>query len=125
MPTDMEIAGVAVDRLAVIELADRLLHAGHMDTAALLLAYACDDERVALNIEDREAVIDVLADTPDTLAELFEVLVLEHMYRALESVAYPRGPIEGDPTTSEADSLPVSVSSRAAAFLKRETPPAP
>ena len=42
MPTDMEIAGIAVDGLAVIELADRLLHAGHMDTAALLLiAHAC------------------------------------------------------------------------------------
>ena len=33
MPTDMEIAGIEVGGLAVIELADRLLHAGHMDTS--------------------------------------------------------------------------------------------
>ena len=71
MPINMEIAGIAVDGLAVIELADRLLHAGHMDTAVLLLiAHACDDERVGLNVEDREAVLDVLVDPPDGLAEL-------------------------------------------------------
>ena len=70
MPTDIEIAGIAVDGLAVIERADRLLHAGHMDTAALvLIADDAGDERVRLDIRDRDAIIDVLGDPPDTLAE--------------------------------------------------------
>jgi hypothetical protein len=63
----MEIAGIAVDRLADLELADRLLHAGRIDTAALvLIADAVGDERVGLDIRDRDAIIDVLGDTPDT-----------------------------------------------------------
>ncbi len=88
MPTDMEIAGIVVDGLAVIELADRLLYAGHMDTAALLLiAHAHGDERVELNLEDREAVIEVLGDTPDTLAELRDALLVEQMSRSLGQMA--------------------------------------
>ena len=84
----MELAGIAVDHLDVLELAERLARAAHTDTVALLLiAQRCGDERVALSIEDREAIIDVLADTPDTLAELYDVLVLEHMYSALDSMA--------------------------------------
>ena len=80
MPTDMEIAGIAVDGLAVIELADRLLLAGHMDTAALLLiADACDDERVGVNSKDREAVLAVLHDPPDGLCELRRALMVEHV----------------------------------------------
>ena len=67
MRTDMEIAGIAVDRLADLELADRLRHAGHMDTAALvLIADTAGDERVGLDIRDRDAITDVLGDTPDT-----------------------------------------------------------
>ena len=78
----MEIAGIAVDGLAVIELADRLLHAGHMDTAALLLiAHACGDERVGLNIDDREAVLAVLRDPPDGLYELRRALMFERVGR--------------------------------------------
>ena len=90
MPTDIEIAGIAVDGLAVIELADRLLHAGHMDTAALLLiADDAGDERVGLDIRDRDAIIDVLGDTPDTLAELHGALVVEQMSRTLGNLAWP------------------------------------
>ncbi len=67
MRTDMEIAGIAVDRLADLELADRRLHSGDMDTAALvLIADAAGDERVGLDNSDRDAIIDVLGDTPDT-----------------------------------------------------------
>jgi hypothetical protein len=51
----MEIAGIAVNRLAVLGLAERLVHAGHMETAALLLiAHACGDERVGLSIKDQK-----------------------------------------------------------------------
>jgi hypothetical protein len=84
----MEIAGVAVDRLAILELAERLTHAGHMDTAGLLLiADASGDERVGLNIKDREAIIDVFDDVPDNLAELHGVLVIEQMSRTLGRMA--------------------------------------
>jgi hypothetical protein len=84
----MELAGIAVDRLAVLALAERLAHAGHTDTAALLLiADASGDDRVALSIKDRESVIDVLVDSPDTLAELHDILVLEQMSRSLGQMA--------------------------------------
>lgn len=84
----MELAGIAVERLAVLELAERLAHAGYTDTAALLLtADASGDERVGLSVKDREAVIDVLVDTPDSLAQLHGVLVVEHMSRTLDKMA--------------------------------------
>ena len=84
----MELAGIAVDRLAVLELAERLTHAGYTDTAALILiADASGDERVGLSVKDREAVIDVLVDTPDSLAQLHGVLVVEHMSRTLDKMA--------------------------------------
>jgi hypothetical protein len=84
----MELAGIEVDRLAVLELAERLSHAGQMETAALLLiADASGDERVGLSIKDREAIIDVLGDTPDALAELHGVLVVEQMSRTLGTMA--------------------------------------
>ena len=83
-----ELGGIAVDRLAVLGLAERLTHAGYMGTAALLLiADASGDERVGLSIKDREAIIDVLGETPDTLAELRGVLVVEHMSRTLDKMA--------------------------------------
>jgi len=84
----MELAGIAVDRLAVLGLAERLTHAGYMDTAALLLiADASDDERVALSITDREAVLDVLQDAPDALSELHEALLTEQASRARGTMA--------------------------------------
>jgi hypothetical protein len=84
----MEVAGIAVDRLAVLALAERLTDAGHLDTAGLLLsADASGDERVGLSIKDREAIIDVLHDVPDTLAELHGVLVTEQMSRSLGNMA--------------------------------------
>ena len=80
MPKDIEIAGIGVDGLAVIDLSDRLLHAGHTDTAVLLLiAHAAGDERVGLNINDREAVLDVLLDPPDGLCELRGALMVERV----------------------------------------------
>ena len=85
----MEIAGIAVERLAALALAERLTHAGDMETAALLLiADAAGDERVALSIRDREEIINVLGDdVPDSLAELHGVLVIEHMGRSLGTMA--------------------------------------
>ena len=84
----MELAGIVVNRFAVLDLAERLSQAGHKDTAAeLLIADAAGDVRVALSIEDREAIIDVLGDRPDALAKLYEVLVVEHISRARGTMA--------------------------------------
>ena len=78
----MELAGIAVDRLAVLELAERLSYAGHTDTAALLLiADASGDERVGFSIKDREAVLDVLREPPDALCELRGALMSERVGR--------------------------------------------
>ena len=84
----MELAGITVDDLAVLELLERLAGAAHTDTVALLLiARRCGDERIALSIKDREAIIDVLGDRPDNLAELYDVLVLESQSRSLGQMA--------------------------------------
>jgi hypothetical protein len=64
----MELAGIAVDRPDVFDLADRLIQAGHTDTAVLLLTPRADDERVELDNRDREALIDVLDTHPTLLA---------------------------------------------------------
>jgi len=83
----MEIAGIAVNALAVRWLAERLVHGGHGRTAALLLtAQASGDEHVALSIKDREAVLGVLRDPPEGLCELRGVLMLEHLGRVRHGV---------------------------------------
>jgi hypothetical protein len=80
----MELAGIAVDRLAVLGLAERFTPVNMDVVELLLIADASGDERVGLSIKDREAVIDVLGDdVPETLAELHVALVTEHMSRTL------------------------------------------
>ncbi len=84
----MELAGIAVDRLAVLELAERLTRAGYMDTAALLLiADASGDDRVGFSIKDREAVLDVLDDPPAGLCELRGALISERVGRVRGQIA--------------------------------------
>jgi hypothetical protein len=58
----MELAGIAVDRLAVLALAERFTPVNMDVVELLLIADASGDERVGLSIKDREAVIDVLGD---------------------------------------------------------------
>ena len=84
----MKLAGIEVARLAVLELADLLLHAGHNDTAALvLLADAAGDEHVDLTITDRETLLAVLTDPPEGLLELRAVLLAEHVGRKRDGLA--------------------------------------
>jgi len=84
----MELAVLSLPRLDVLELAERLTHAGHVDTAArLLIADACREERVALSLRDREAVISVLRDAPAGLCELRGALLGEQVGRALGTMA--------------------------------------
>ena len=44
----------------------------------LLLALDADQDLIALSIQDREAMLRVLDDPPDGLAELRDVLLTEH-----------------------------------------------
>ena len=83
----MEIAGIAVDAFAVLELAERLVNAGHGHAAALLLsAQASGDERVWLSIGDRDAVLAVLHEPPDELRELRGALVVDRLDEAIDGV---------------------------------------
>ena len=43
--------------------------------------------RVELDVRDREALIAVLNDTPDTLTELYDALVIEQVSRILGQTA--------------------------------------
>jgi len=78
----VEIAGIEIDGLAVLGLAERLVHAGHSDTAALLLtAQTSRDEHLGLTVEHREAVLAVLRDPPDGLRELRAALMVDDVRR--------------------------------------------
>ena len=84
----MELAGIAVDPVDVFELADRLMQANHPNTAVLLLTpRVAGAERVELDFRDRDALIDVLGDAPDTLVELYDALVVEQVSRSLGQLA--------------------------------------
>jgi hypothetical protein len=98
----MEIAGIAVDRLDVLVLAERLSHGGHTETAAyLLIADACYDDFVGLSIEDREAVLahhglslGVLASGEPAPTVVFgrSVVVSEQQPQQAAEKAHRRGP---------------------------------
>jgi hypothetical protein len=78
----VELAGIVVDRLAVLELAERLSQGGHDDTAMLLrVADAIQVGRLGLTVEDREVIIGTLDDAPPGLQELRGVLLDEHVAR--------------------------------------------
>ena len=67
----MMLAGIAVEDRLVLELARRLRDAGLTDPAEVLEdAYDAEQGVAALTITDREAVLRVLEDVPEALAEL-------------------------------------------------------
>ena len=75
----MFLAGVDVREGVLLELARRVRKAGFGDTAEKLEASWRDEDRMlALETDDREALLQVLADGPDELAELHSVLLQEH-----------------------------------------------
>ena len=75
----MFLAGVDVREGVLLELARRVRKAGFGDTAATIEASWRDEDRMlALETDDREALLQVLADGPDELAELRSVLLQEH-----------------------------------------------
>jgi uncharacterized protein (DUF1778 family) len=81
------LAGIPVDDRLVLELAGRLRDAGFDDTAATLEdAYDTERRVVALTVPDREAIVRVLDDPPDELAELRGVLLRKHEWRVHEGL---------------------------------------
>jgi len=81
------LAGIPVLDRDVLELTRRLRASGFVDTAETLeLAYDMERHVAALTIPDREAVVRVLEDCPDELAELRGVLLREHEWRRREGL---------------------------------------
>jgi hypothetical protein len=75
----VRLAGVSVANQDVAFLAELLLAAGFEGTAdMLLLALDAEQDLVPLSVEDREAMLRVLDDPPDALAELRTVLLGAH-----------------------------------------------
>ena len=75
----MFLAGVDVREGVLLELARRVRQAGFGDTADKLeTGWREEDKMLALETCDRDALLHVLADGPDELAELRSVLLQEH-----------------------------------------------
>ena len=73
------LAGVQVRDGIVLDLARRLRDAQFLDTADKLeRAWSQEDAQVALEADDRRALLSVLADGPEELADLRSVLIQEH-----------------------------------------------
>jgi hypothetical protein len=83
----MIIAGIEIPDRAGLELADKLWNAGHTSTAAHIISG--HDRRAAeltLTIVEREEILDVLVDCPDTLCELRAILLQEHGKRSRDGL---------------------------------------
>jgi hypothetical protein len=86
----VRLAGVSVREEKVALLAELLLAAGLEDTGdVLLVALDAEQDLVALSIADREAILRVLDDPPDGLAELRGVLLAEHEGRVRGGLVEP------------------------------------
>ena len=78
----MELAGFAVEDELVLDLVELLRDGGYEQTAERLKwAVRYGDELVGLRIADRLAILDVLDDGPESLADLRGVLTSEHRWR--------------------------------------------
>ena len=78
----MFLAGVPVPDRAVLELARRLRDANELLTADKLeQAWSLESTEVALETEDRDAILRLLADGSAELAELRDVLLQEYERR--------------------------------------------
>jgi hypothetical protein len=83
----MFLAGIPVaDRLA-LTLASRLRIAGYKATAERIeSAYDHEARMVALEIVDRDNILQVLVDCPEGLGELRAVLFKQHEWRLREGI---------------------------------------
>ena len=84
----MFLAGLPVDDKLVLRLAAKLRDAGLAGTAERLEnAYDRETRVLALNIRERDEILQALVDCPDELAELRAVLVQQQMWRRLEGIS--------------------------------------
>lgn len=84
----MLLAGIPVRDDLVVELAEILTYDGSVDTAAKILhAHAEGRDLVALSIDDRKRILEVLLDCPEGLAELRGTLFAEHTARKRAGLA--------------------------------------
>lgn len=73
------LAGVDVPDRAVLDLARRLRNAEHVTLADKLEdAWRANDSTIALETQDREALLTILDDAPAELTRLHSVLLQEH-----------------------------------------------
>ena len=78
----MFLAGLPIPDRLVLELARRLRNADELEIADKLEhAWRLETTTVALETHDREAILRLLADGPEELAELRAVLLQEHERR--------------------------------------------
>jgi len=83
----MMLAGIPVADKDVLELARLLREAGFEDVAERLEdAYDSEVTVLALTVPEREAILRALDDPPEGLAELRDVLLLEHESRKREGL---------------------------------------
>jgi hypothetical protein len=81
------LAGIPVRDQDVLELARLLRDAGFAETAEKLeRAWDLEVKVLALTVPDREAIIRVLDDPPEGLAELRGVLLAEHEGRVRDGL---------------------------------------
>lgn len=75
----MFLAGVDVPDRAVLDLARRLRNVEHVTLADKLEdAWRANDSTIALETQDREALLTILDDAPAELTRLHSVLLQEH-----------------------------------------------
>lgn len=83
----MQLAGIPVREEDVFKLASLLRSGGFEDVADKLThALLIETKVLALTIPDREAILRVLDDPPDGLAELRGVLLSEHEGRVRQGL---------------------------------------
>ena len=84
----MFLAGCPVNDKLVLTIAAKLRDAGIDKTAERLeTAYDRETMVLALNIRERDEILDALVDCPDELAELRSVLVQQRIWRGVEGIS--------------------------------------
>jgi hypothetical protein len=82
------LAGIPVEDKLVLTIASRLRNAEFEATAERLeTAYDRETIVLALNIHERDEILQALVDCPDEFAELRTVLVQQQMWRRVEGIS--------------------------------------
>lgn len=84
----MHLAGIPISDESIVELVRFLRESGYIDVADRLdTALELETKILGLTIPEREAILRVLDDPPDGLAELRGVLLKEHVGRTASGLA--------------------------------------